>query len=546
MKIKNILVVIFLIVAFVSLGFFWWQSTSYSKEVLKLEILGPKDVSVGENIEYIVRFKNNGNVRLENPELIFEYPTGAIINSEKILLYDSEKLGGNIYPGQERTFKFSTRLLGEEGSIKIAKATLSFKPKDLNMRNEVYTEFLSTIKKVPISLDFNLPSKVTSVDKAFSFSINYASEVAYSLKDLSIFIDYPNDFEFLYSNPKALDEKQWDINNLNQYESGKIELSGIKKSDAQSAFTVKMGIWNNNEFIVLKEVTSWLKVVAPSLYVSQKVNNAYDYVAKRGDSLHFEISFRNIGEEPLRDLILISKLDGSLFDLNTVNAPSAKYAKGDNSLLFESKAFSKLEFLDVDEVGTVEFWVDLKKDITQNILSQSSQKIKNIVSVGQTREEFITKIETDLLAKQHVDTSNKFMQSSGPYPLQVNKTSKLTIVWEASNTFNDVGGATMRAIIPENGTFIKEESHESNGLTFNQETSELVWDIGSVSAGTGYTKEPSRIAFQIIISPQIATPGGILLIPGAHISGNDEWTQKRVEYKTEELKGEIVGGNITD
>ncbi|MDD4358910.1 MAG: hypothetical protein PHY30_03800, partial [Candidatus Pacebacteria bacterium] len=84
------------------------------------------------------------------------------------------------------------------------------------------------------------------------------------------------------------------------------------------------------------------------------------------------------------------------------------------------------------------------------------------------------------------------------------------------------------------------------GLIFNADTSELIWDIGSIPAGSGYTKEPLRIAFQIIVSPEIATPGGVLLIPGAHISGKDEWTQNTVEHKTDELKGEIVGGNIVD
>jgi len=534
MKIKNVLLIIFLIVALVSLIFFWWESMSYSKEVLKLEILGPENVTVGENIEYIVRFKNNGNVRLENPELIFEYPQGALIENEKIVLYDSEKLGGNIYPGQERTFKFNTRLLGEEGSLRIAKATLSFKPKDLNVRNDVYTEFLSTIKKVPIRLDFNLPLKITSVDKAFSFSINYASEVAYSFEDLTIFIDYPNDFEFLYATPKALDEKQWDISNLNQFESGKIELTGIKKSDSDSAFKVRLGVWNNDEFVLLKETTSWLKVVSPGLYVAQKINNVYDYTAKGGDSLHYEISFRNIGEEPLKDLILISKLDGLLFDLNSINAPLAKHTKGDSSLLFESKSFSKLAYLDVDEVGTIEFWVDLKESISQG---QSNQRIKNIVSIGQTKEEFSTKVETDLIARQYIDSSNR----SGPYPLEVNKTTKLTIVWEASSTFNDVSSSVMRAIIPENGVFVTEERHEDEGLVFNADTSELVWNIASIPA---FSKK--RVSFQIIVSPQIATPGGVFLIPRAHISGYDDWAQKKVEFKTEELKGEIVGGDIVE
>jgi uncharacterized protein YxeA len=60
MKTKNILIIIFSVLAVIILGFWWWQSTSYSKEVLKLEILGPKDVTVGESMEYIVRLKNMG------------------------------------------------------------------------------------------------------------------------------------------------------------------------------------------------------------------------------------------------------------------------------------------------------------------------------------------------------------------------------------------------------------------------------------------------------------------------------------------------------
>ncbi|MDD4439899.1 MAG: hypothetical protein PHS04_17980 [Tissierellia bacterium] len=542
MKTKNLTKIIIGTIIVLALGIYWWQSTSYSKEVLRLEILGPSEVAVGENIEYVVRLKNNGNIRLEEPELIFEYPSGAITDNEDIVIYDSEKLGGNIYPGEERTFSFSARLLGEEGALKIAKANLSFKPKDLNTRNEVNTEFLTTIKTVPINLDFNLPSKITSIDKAFSFSINYASEVDYSLQDLSIIIDYPEDFEFLYSNPKALDEKQWDITSLNKYESGKIDISGMKTNDNQSAFTVKLGIWDNNEFVVLKEITEWLQVVSSSLYINQKVNNSYDYIAKKGDSLHFEISFRNIGEEPLQDLILVSKLDGNLFDLNTVNAPSAKYTSGDNSLLFESKSFPDLEFLDVDGVGTIEFWVDLKSDLSQSILSQSSQKVKNIVSVGGAKEEFVTKVETDLVAWQHVDEGS----TSGPYPLQINRATKVTVTWEALSSFNDVGEVTMRAIIPENGTLIKDDSFEEKGLTFNEETSELIWEIGSIPAGSGYSKDSVKVSFQILVSPQIATPGGVLLISSAYIGGKDEWTQTKIEYKTEELKGEIVGGNIAE
>jgi len=546
MKTKSIFTFLIMAILLVTAGFFAWNKTSYSKEVLKLEILGPSEVMVGESIEYVVRFKNNGNIRLENPELIFEYPDEAIIESDKNIIYDSKKLGGDIYPGQERTFRFKARLLGQEGEIRIAKATVSFKPKELNTRTEVSTEFLATIKSVPIDLNLNLPQKIGSADKAFSFNVNYRSEVPYTMEDLSIFLIFPNDFEFLYSTPKSLDEEEWSISKLEQYESGQIEISGVLNSIHDSAFVAKVGLWNNNEFIVLKEETRWVSVVTPALYVTQKINNNYDYVANLGDSLHYEIIFRNVSDESITDLVLISKLDGDIFDLNSLNAPNAKYTKGDNSILFEGRSFDNLQYLDVDEQGVVEFWIDLKDDLTMLSLAQANQRLKNSVSIGQTREAFITKINTQISANQYVDTSDTFFKASGPYPLQVNKTSKITIVWEALNSFNRVEEAKMRAILPENSVFVEHDEYEEMGLSYNKSTSELVWDIGSIDPGEGYVSGSKKVAFQIIISPQIVVPGGVLLAGPAHIAGIDQWTEAVVDYKTESFKGEMVGGNIAN
>jgi len=46
----------FIIIILLAIGFWYWHSQSYSKEILKLEILGPEKAALGENIEYIVKF----------------------------------------------------------------------------------------------------------------------------------------------------------------------------------------------------------------------------------------------------------------------------------------------------------------------------------------------------------------------------------------------------------------------------------------------------------------------------------------------------------
>ena len=167
---------IFIIVLVVVYGGYQWQNNIYSKDILKLEILGPTEANLSEEIEYIVKYKNNGDFRLEDPELVFEAPENSLQDGEffEMQVLDSEKLGGAIYPGEEKNFSFKVRLLGKEGDIKIAKASLSYKPKNLNARYESSSSFSTQIKSASLILGFDLPSKVSG-DNKFDFKLKLNS-----------------------------------------------------------------------------------------------------------------------------------------------------------------------------------------------------------------------------------------------------------------------------------------------------------------------------------------------------------------------------------
>ena len=76
---KFIFIIIILGIAVAAAGFWYWRKNPYSKEILKLEILGPTEASISQDIEYRVKYKNNGNVRLEEPRLIFEFPEYTLL-----------------------------------------------------------------------------------------------------------------------------------------------------------------------------------------------------------------------------------------------------------------------------------------------------------------------------------------------------------------------------------------------------------------------------------------------------------------------------------
>jgi hypothetical protein len=123
--------------------------------------------------------------------------------------------------------------------------------------------------------------------------------------------------------------------------------------------------------------------------------------------------------------------------------------------------------------------------------------------------------------------------------LQTGQRTYLTIEWSATSTFNDINNARIITALPESITF--ENKTYSNGETeiiYNEETSEVICNIGTIPAGSGTIKEPKICAFQISIQPELADEV-IILLGAAQLSGIDQWTGKTLTAKTDILYAQM-------
>ncbi len=508
-----------------------WQENSYSKENLKLEILGPSEVTLGQETEYIVKYKNTGNFQLNNPEFIFEPPEQAL-KGEAFLerqVFGVEQLGEVIYPGEEKVFRFKMRLMGEVEDVKIIKASLSYQPQDIKARYESSSSITTKIKSVPITLEFDLPSKAAA-GKELIFRINYFSNVDYLLTDLRCEVEYPFGFEFVKSSPKSIDKADWVIPVLNKSDGGRIEITGIPSGNIGSAqiFKAKLGMWREGEFIVLKEITRGVEIIEPFLYLRQEINGNPQYVALPGELLHYEIFFKNIGDESLRDLFLVNNLEGEAFDLNTLSSDSGNHQQGDNSIAFDWKKVSKLQYLLPLEEGKIEFWVKLKEDLG----AVKNPILRNKVFVGQAKEEFITKINSKMEIVQKGYFEDEVFGNSGPLPPEVGEITSYTIVWQIKNYYSDVNNVKVKAVLPENveltGEIFPEE--EISTFSFDSESREIVWSVGDIERGIGVSKEGKTLAFQIAFVPKESQQNKSPKIIGeVKMIGEDSWTESTAE-----------------
>jgi len=529
---------LFIIIAAVlvgALGIYYYQKNIYSKDIIKLEILGPEETGLLEEVEYIVKYKNNGSTRLEEPELIFEYPKYSIPVGEDAtrVTKDENELGGAIYPGEERTISFKARLLGKEGDIKSAKVSLSYKPKDLRARYESSTSFTTLMEKVPLTFEFDLPTNIES-GKEIKFKLNYFSNANYPLSDLRILLDSPSNFEFVKSNPSSLDEKEWDIGLLNKADGGRVEITGKIMADVgeESILRAQLGSWYDGEFVLLKEAIKGISIIKPTLYITQNINNNPEFVVDPGDSLHYEIFFRNIGEDILTDMTLQITLSGSALDFNTLRTVDGQYEDGDNSILWDWRRVSDLQLISPQEEGKVEFWINTKSSWGINSTDDKNPEIKTKIYLSQVKEEFINKVNSKIEIVQKGLYEDEVFGNSGFLPPKVGETTTYTISWQAKNYFNDMKDVKVKAILPYRvrltGQIFPEEAADK--FTYDSNSRELVWNVGDLLVGQGILNLPPSIFFQVALTPDAAQKNQAAeLISQVRITGMDQWTNVNLE-----------------
>ena len=83
---KILFIALFLVILIGSVTYWFYLQSTFSKEILRLEILGSDTAKVGDEITYTIKYKNNGNTVLENPKLIFYMPDNSLTEDGKTII----------------------------------------------------------------------------------------------------------------------------------------------------------------------------------------------------------------------------------------------------------------------------------------------------------------------------------------------------------------------------------------------------------------------------------------------------------------------------
>ncbi|MBU3922763.1 hypothetical protein KJ684_00800 [Patescibacteria group bacterium] len=537
------LIIVFVVLILMFIGAILWGQNSFSKSKVSINVEISKDIASGDEVEFKIKYENNNRVNLNDANLIIAYPTGTFDINGKELFQEARNIGTiNRKSNGEETFK--ARFVGQKGDIKNLSIKLDYLPQNISSRFENSSSARIEINSTLIEINIEGSEKAVN-GQDVNYVIEYENKSEQDFFNLRIEIDYSSDFELKESNPEPINGV-WEIESLEVGEKGIIDLIGVLQGLEMENKILKttIGKQENGKFIQYSQAEFVTQISPSPILLNIKArNHDDDCILNIGQSISYDVEFKNNTDVALRELILKVYLDSRAFDFKTVENNKGFFDSRDNSIIWSGADVSELNLLEPNQSGKLSFSINLMRSIPifnnndKNFELIAISEIQTLTipekfSVSELRftDKLTCKLNStlDLITEVYYYEPEAGIINQGPIPPSVGQLTNYTVHWQIVNTSNDIENVRVSAFLPQGiewSNFYLNDNSNTN-VQYNERTKEVVWEIPYISSGTGIFKEWYELVFQIGLRPsvnQIATMP--ILINESSIEGKDNFTQ---------------------
>lgn len=523
----------------------------FSESSASVSISGPDQAKSGRLLIYEIAYKNDNRVDINDVEIKISYPEG-FKPDENPDFKEESPTSGTYYLGTVKSHTggkvvLNGKAYSPKGALIYLKVNLAYRPSNYSSQFNTRTQIGVSVISAPITLEIQAPQNVPSGD-AVDYLISYRNDGVEAMPSFKIKVDYPEQFSYSRSEPFPSEgDNIWYIGSLEPNQSGKIVVSGKLEGEREKIKSVKVfaGMTQKGEFIVLNEESANTKIVVSAFSIAQTVNGLSSLNANPGDTLEFKITYRNDSDIGFRDVIITEKLDSPVLDYTTLNIPGGSFDRDNNLITWKTPDIPGLKNLGPGEEGLIAFSVRVKKVIAvaggndKNFIISSLAKIDSpdvptpismnkIISGNEMNIRLNSKLILDV-AGYYNDSS---IPNSGPTPPRVGQETTYTLHWKITNISNDLAETKVTAMFPTDAKMTGKIYPEDTRITYNERDNSILWDVGSVKAGTGVLNPPLEAAFQVKIKPAPSQIGKEVRISGVpSVVARDTFTGETLEKK---------------
>lgn len=509
---------------------------------IALSIEAPDKITSGDEVLYQVHYSNSSQLAIKNLELTFYFPQGSLTEQQSLIQNIQLK---DLGTGQSGSAEFQAILVGNKGEPKEARAVLAFQPENISSRFQKEAKKDLEIFYQPLVLDIELPERI-SKKQPFNFSLECLNTSEINFNNLAIKVLLPPSLEILSSQPPANENETnlWPIQILAGGQRFKINLQAQTEEDEGEFLSLKaqVGRWSESQFEVYSETLEKTQITKPALAISQTVNGQKEYIASPEELLTFKLHYQNTTDIAIPQVIIKAKLEGSLFDFDSLTAPESFFDRPGQIITWNWRSKDELVLLGASADDEIEFSIKLKSDLPIRNFSDQNFNVSAAASCDSEKipfelqtlpvrgeDQVLVKIRSKLTLQTKGYYRDSPIANTGPIPPRVGEKTTYTLVWQLMNQANDLENLEVRAKLPGHVTWENKISPAEEKIIFNQTSGEVIWKIDKLLANTGLLRPVRQTAFQVSITPSDNHLGQTLTLIGqSQANGLDSFVQEQV------------------
>ena len=524
--------------------FFMGGGNIVSSRNIIMEIKGPQYVRGGETISFYIDIENRNSSAIETADIILDFPAGSFSGEGKEISRERYPLG-SIGAGESVRKRIEFNLFGEEDEEKKISATLEYRLAQSNAIFAKTVDYTVMISKPAVGVSVSLPEDANA-GQEIEIQVGVVSNSEAIIRNLVLKIDYPSGFQFTGSSPEPSGANNvWKIGDMDPSQERSVAVRGIVGGQdlEEKAFRVRVG-FEKEEGVFLPYGTAVASFTVKKPFVDLILfvdgGDSAENIAFAGDSIRFDLAWKNNLSVNLRDASLEVKVRGGAQDGRSISVSEGFYRTFDKTLVWTPSSLPQLKLIAPGETGRARFSFSIlnplpvkgvsDKDFTVELEAKISGRA---VMGGEESAEIINSVKKEIkigsrpqLASMALHYSGPF-KNSGPMPPRAGKETNYTIIWSLGNIVNDFSGVKVSAAIPAYARWTGNVSPPDADISFDEMNGEVVWNAGDVPAGTGIFKPAKEVAFQLALAPSMSQIGASPALTGkAILEARDNFINK--------------------
>ncbi len=539
-------------------GFLFFEPwSSRSSQSLEISIEGPDQVESGSEVEFSIKYKNNGRVPLAALEIQLNLPDTLkdLTKNPKPTQGDNTWTIGSLRPGSDGSIDFSGTIFGDVPSTSTIQAIITYRPANFNADFQDIETKEFEIKTTVFEGKIEGPDKTVPGEKVeYTFMLKNNGKL--TQKNILAYIKPPSTFLIEESVPK-LEEDQlfWEISTINPGETMELKVEGSYAAEAIGPQEVGFSsVYKSDDGIELIQIDDKIEteVLGGNLALQLIANgSATDQAVDPGDTLRASINFSNAGEEEIGDVSLALKIETP----DGLDAPivweEANLADGNfdpttGEITWDYLVLPELALLEPGDEGVIDINLPIMEGLEEHVADKLTLTlVSSLETIGEVESSrtlstspinIMINSDFRLVAEARYFDDDGTPLGTGPIPPTVDETTTYRIIWKITNSIHELEKIEVTTTLPIDTTWTGRTATDIGELSFDPESRIVRWYVDSLPVSINEISS----TFEIGVTPEESDVGTFMKITNT-VSGSadDLSTNSELSSSLERLTSEL-------